>query len=42
MRVARRSEPKDRDMATRTARPTLASHAPKVSRINKKKGFICR
>lgn len=40
MRVDRRSEPEERDIATRTANPSLASQAPRVSRINRKNWFI--
>ena len=37
----KRSEPAERDIATRIANPRLASHAPSVSRINRKNGFVC-
>ncbi len=37
----RRSEPNDRDMATRIASPRAASQAPRVRRMKRKKVLFC-
>ena len=40
-RVFNKSDPKDRVMETSSARPSLASHAPKVRIIREKNKSVC-
>lgn len=36
-----RSEPVERHIATKMAKPRLASHAPSVRRMSRKNGLVC-
>ena len=40
VKVDKRSDPEERDIATKIASPKLASQAPRVRRINRKKGLV--